>query len=97
MSLPKRYVELPPTTTLAEVSRLLDEGESDVEVRMGNKLLLVHQSDIDASAKDEKFNAVDNLLKYAGLWAGEVDVDELKEWMEEGRRLDIERQRELWK
>lgn len=99
MSLPKRYVELLPTTTLAEVSRLIDEEAGDVEVRVGSKLLLVHQSDVDAPAKDEKekFNAVDNLLKYAGMWEGVPEIEEYLEWREEQKKLDIERQERLWK
>lgn len=103
MSLPKRHIEIDPSTPFGEVTKFLAEGSGEVEVKSGPELFIVKQaaeSDVSSKMVDEsekpKVNAVENMLKYAGSWADSKEVDDYLEWREKLRDLDFERQERLW-
>ncbi|MGH2548049.1 MAG: hypothetical protein ACRDHN_01565 [Thermomicrobiales bacterium] len=101
MSLPKRHIEIDPSTPFGEVTKFLAEGSGEVEVKSGPELFIVHRAVEAESAVGEggvkpKPNAVDAMLEFAGSWEGIKEIDDYLEWREKQRELDFERQERLW-
>ena len=98
MSLPKRHIEIDPSTPFGEVTKFLSEGSGEVEVKSGPELFIVRRAVEDESSSEigePSVSAIDNLLKHAGRLSDDADSEDLKKGIEESRRLDLERQKSL--
>jgi hypothetical protein len=96
MSLPKRHIEIDPSTPFEEVTRLLGDSPEEVEVKSGPELFVIHRAVERSEGETAKSSAVDAMLEFAGSWEGIKEIDEYLEWREEQKKLDIERQERLW-
>jgi hypothetical protein len=103
MSLPKRHIEIDPSTPFEEVTRLLGDSADEVEVKSGPELFVIHRAaEAEIAAKRleneaTKPNAVDAMSEFAGSWASNEAIDNYLKRREEQKKVDIERYEHLWR